>query len=388
MNRRPKLIYLVTEDWYFWSHRLPVARAARDAGFQVAVATRVADHGARIRDEGFDLHPLRWRRGSVSPPAQVAAVREITRLYRQERPDIVHHVSMKPVVLGGLAAWRAGVPAVVSALTGLGTVFIADGPKARLARPLVFAVLGRLLKRSASRVIMQNGDDLQTLVRLGLVTPDRAVVIRGSGVDADALPHLPEPPSPPLVAAFVGRMLEDKGVRPLVEAQLALWARGTPLHLHLVGTPDPENPTSIPEAELQKWDRLPGISWLGHRDDIRSVWAAAHIGVLPSRREGLPKSLLEAASCGRPIVATDVPGCREIARAGENAFLVPPDDAAALADAMAALAGDGDLRSRFGAASRRLVEQNFSAGHVGEATVALYHSLLGSAPEAGDQAAA
>ncbi len=388
MTRRPKLIYLVTEDWYFWSHRLPVARAARDAGFQVAVATRVADHEARIRDEGFDLHPLGWRRGSVSPPAQVAAVREITKLYRQERPDIVHHVSMKPVVLGGLAAWRAGVPAVISALTGLGTVFIADGLKARLARPLVFAVLGRLLRRSASRVIMQNGDDLQTLVRLGLITPDRAVVIRGSGVDADALPHLPEPPTPPIVAAFVGRMLEDKGVRPLVEAQKTLWARGIPLHLHLVGPPDPENPTSIPEAELQEWDRLPGISWLGHRDDIRSVWAAAHIGVLPSRREGLPKSLLEAASCGRPIVATDVPGCREIARTGENAFLVPPDDAAELADAMAALAADGDLRCRFGAASRRLVEQHFSAGHVSDATVALYRSLLGHAPEAGDAAAA
>ena len=382
--RRPKLIYLVTEDWYFWSHRLPVARAARDAGFQVAVATRVSDHGQRIRDEGFALHALGWRRGSIDPLSQLAAVREITRLYRRERPDVVHHVSMKPVALGGLAAWRAGVPAVVSALTGLGTVFIADGLKARLARPLVFAVLGRLLKRGASRVIMQNGDDLRTLVRLGLVTSDRAVVIRGSGVDADALPPLPEPPSPPIVAAFVGRMLEDKGVRPLVEAQQALWARGIPLHLHLVGTPDPENPTSIPQAEMERWGRLPGVSWLGHRDDIRAVWAAAHIGVLPSRREGLPKSLLEAASCRRPIVATDVPGCREIARTGENALLVPPDDPARLAEAMAALAADDDLRHRFGVASRRLVEQHFSAGQIGDSTVALYRSLLHPALAAGD----
>ena len=371
-----KLIYLVTEDWYFWSHRLPMARAARDAGFDVSVATRVGQHGERIRAEGFGLHALRWRRGSVNPMSQLAAVREIARLYRRERPDIVHHVSMKPVVLGGLAARWAGVPAVVNALTGLGTVFIANGVKARLARPPFFAVLGRLLKRPASHVIMQNEDDRRTLLGLGLLTQNRVTVLPGSGVDGDAFPPLPDPPSPPIVAAFVGRMLEDKGVRTLVEAQQALWAKGTPVDLHLVGPPDPENVTSIPLGELDRWNALPGISWLGQRDDIRSIWEAAHIAVLPSRREGLPKSLLEAASCGRPIIATDVPGCREVAREGENALLVPPDDPAALADALATLASDGDRRRRFGTASRSLVQQQFLADQIGSAVVALYTSIV------------
>lgn len=379
----PKLIYLVTEDWYFWSHRLPVARAARDAGFAVGVATRVAAHGERIRAEGFALHPLGWRRGSVAPLQQLADIGEIARLYRRERPAIVHHVSMKPVVLGGVAAWRAGVPAVVNALTGLGSIFLAGGWKARLVRPPFFAGLGRLLKRPASHVIMQNDDDRRTLAGLGLLPRDRVTVIRGSGVDTDALPVLAEPPAPPVVAAFVGRMLEDKGVRPLVAAQQRLWQQGVQLHLRLVGPPDPENPTSIPEAVLRQWDGLPGIAWLGQQDDIRGVWAGAHIAVLPSRREGLPKSLLEAASCGRPIVATDVPGCREIARAGENALLVPPDDPDALAAALAVLAADGDLRRRYGAASRAMVDRHFAADRIAGATVALYRSLARIPPAAG-----
>jgi len=373
---RPKLIYLVTEDWYFWSHRLPMARAAQHAGFDVAVATRVAAHGERIRAEGFALHPLRWRRRDIGPWASLRAVGEVYRLYSRERPLLVHHVALKPAVLGSVAALLAGVPAVVNAVTGVG--FVASSPSLRarlLRRPMDFA-LARLLERPNSRVIVQNEDDRALLLSLRSGADERIVVIRGSGVDTTHFRATPEPPVPPVTAGYAGRLLADKGVAVLVEAQQSLRRRGGDLRLVLAGTPDPENPSSIDAATLAAWQALPGVTWLGEVDDIRTLWSAAHIAVLPSRREGLPKSLLEPAAMGRPLIATDVPGCREIARDGVNALLVPPDDAGALAAALERLADDAELRRRFGAASRALVESELAADAVGAATVACYRSLL------------
>jgi glycosyltransferase involved in cell wall biosynthesis len=373
---RPKLLYLVTEDWYFWSHRLPMARAAQRAGFDVAVATRVAEHGERIRAEGFALHPLRWKRRDIGPWAGLRAVGEIYRLYSRERPLLVHHVALKPAVLGSVAALLAGVPAVVNAVTGVG--FVASSPSLRarlLRRPMDFA-LARLLERPNSRVIVQNEDDRALLLALRAGADERIVVIRGSGVDTAHFQAKPEPPAPPVVAGYAGRMLADKGVAVLVEAQQSLRRRGGDLRLILAGTPDPENPSSIDAATLAAWQSLPGVTWLGAVDDIRTLWAAAHIAVLPSRREGLPKSLLEAAAMGRPLIATDVPGCREIARDGVNALLVPADDPGALAAALERLADDAALRRRFGEASRALVESELAADAVGAATVACYRSLL------------
>ena len=344
----PKLLYLVTEDWYFWSHRLPMAQAAQRAGFAVGVATRVAEHGERIRALGFSLHPLRWRRGDIGPWASLRAIAEIGDLYRRERPLLVHHVALKPAVLGSIAALAAGVPAVINAVAGMG--FVASSPtlRARLLRwPLGFA-LTRLLERANSRVIVQNDDDRQLLLSLHPGAGERIVTIPGSGVDVAHFRPVPEP-APPVTAGFAGRMLYDKGVAVLVEAQQKLQRRGIDVHLLLAGTPDPENLGSIPPAELATWRSLPGVTLLGQVEDIRTLWSASHIAVLPSRREGLPKSLLEAAAMGRPIIATDVPGCREIARADANALLVPPDDVDALATALARLAQDGALRRRFGA---------------------------------------
>lgn len=376
MSGPPKLIYLVTEDWYFWSHRLPMARAAQAAGFAVAVAARVAEHGERIRAAGFVLHPLTWRRRSIGPVAGLAAIVEIARLYRRERPDIVHHVALKPAVLGSIAALLAGVPAVVNAVTGMG--FVASSPRlsARLLRRPVSLLLTRLIERANSRVIVQNADDRQLLLALNPRAAPRIAVIRGSGVDVDYFAAAPEPPAPPVVAGFAGRLLADKGVATLVAAHQRLRRSGLDLQLMIAGTPDPENPTSIDATSLARWRALPGIRWLGQVPDIRSLWHEAHIAVLPSRREGLPKSLLEAAAMARPIVATDVPGCREIARAEVNALLVPPDDVDALAAALARLAGDADMRRRFGAASRALVLTDLADHAVGAATVALYRRLL------------
>ncbi|MGO8917778.1 MAG: glycosyltransferase family 4 protein [Stellaceae bacterium] len=373
---QPRLLYLVTEDWYFWSHRMPMARAAQRAGFAVAVATRVAAHGERIRAEGFALHPLRWRRGSTGPWASLAAIAEIARLYRRERPDLVHHVALKPAVLGSVAALVAGVPAVVNAVTGFGFVASSPSLRARLLRRPVSAALAQLIERRNSRVIVQNEDDRRLLLALNPKAADRISIIRGSGIDLARFAVVPEPPAPPVVAGFAGRLLADKGIATLVEAQQRLQRRGIDLRLAVAGTPDPENPSSIDAASLARWRDLPGISWLGQVEDIRDLWREAHIAVLPSRREGLPKSLLEAAAMARPLIATDVPGCREIARDGVNALLVPPDDAAALAAALERLAGDDALRRRFGAASRALVETDLAAEAVGAATVALYFKLL------------
>ena len=372
-----KLVYLVTEDWYFWSHRLPMARAALAAGFDVGVATRVGAHGERIRAEGFALYPLSWRRGDFGPLAGLRAITEIYRLYRRERPALVHHVSVKPVVYGGLAAFAAGVPAVVSSLTGLGYALESSGPAARIARLPLTLALRLLLAWRQSVVVVQSQAHRAALLALASKAGGRIVVIRGSGVDTSHFAPIPDPPERPIAIGFVGRLLADKGVRVLIEAYRLLLARRAPVRLVLAGPPDPESPTSIPEDEIKGWLAIPGVTWLGQVSDVRDIWAQAHIAVLPSFHEGLPKSLLEAAACARPIVATDIPGCREVAIAGVNALLVPVRDAAALADAIGRLARDEGLRRQLGSASRSVVEPDLSDTRIGAETVVLYRLIVG-----------
>jgi glycosyltransferase involved in cell wall biosynthesis len=368
-----RVIYLVTEDWYFMSHRLPMARAARDAGFEVHVATRVDRHGATIEAEGFHLHPISWRRGSLDPRDLVRVVREVRRLYRNIKPDLAHHVALPATVVGSLAA--TGLPIVcLNAMTGLGTMFTSDTVKVRLVRTALTLALRRLLNRARSTILVQNLDDRAVIERLG-VDGARIALIPGSGVDIEKMTPKPEPPGP-VIVAFVGRLVESKGVRTLLAAHERLSQRGHPIQLLLAGTPDPANPMSIPAQDIEAWSKRPNVTHLGFVEDIGALWASAHIAVLPSHREGMPLSLLEAAACGRPLVATDVPGCRDIARPGVNAFLVPLNDAEALADAIDRLAGDPELRRRFGRASRHLVEQYFSSSLIGAELVKLYRRLL------------
>ena len=374
---RRKLIFLVTEDWYFWSHRLPMAEAAREAGFEVAVATRVAAHGERIRKAGFALHPLNWRRDDLGVVGNLAAVVEIYRLYRRERPIIVHHVALKPALLGGIAAWIARVPGIVSMIAGAGYAGIERRWHARVIAALMRAMWPPLLLRRHCRVIVQNEEDRRNLTGLRPRAADRIIAIRGSGVDLDFFRPLPEPSAPPVTAAYVGRMIALKGIAVLVEAQQALQREGLDLRLVLAGAPDPGNPTSLDEATLRAWSKLPGVEWRGKLEDVRPIWAAAQIAVMPSLGgEGLPKTLLEAASVGRAIVATDVPGTRDIARRDVNALLVSPGDAMALAAALKELALDATRRRRFAEAGRRLVETEFSDRIVRAATAALYRDLM------------
>jgi glycosyltransferase involved in cell wall biosynthesis len=376
----PKLVYLVTEDWYFRSHRLPMARAAREAGFEVVVATRIntaADRQA-IEAEGFRVVALDWRRGGHNPLRELAGMASIARLYRRERPDIVHHVAMKPVLEGGIAAWIADVPGIVNAPTGLGALFIGSGVATKLLRPAINLILRVALNHPRCRLVMQNPDDLELLVRQGLVDRARAVLIPGSGVDTARFAPSPEPPGAP-TAALVARMLWDKGVGELVQAARSLRARGVDLRVRLIGPRDDHNPASIPQATLEDWVREGVVDWPGEVADIAALWRETAIAVLPSYREGLPKALLEAAASGRPMVAADVPGCREIVRHEETGLLVPPRDPVALADALARLAADPALRRRLGAAARRLVEECFGEAAIAAATAALYRDMLAHA---------
>ena len=375
----PKLLFLVTEDWFFWSHRLPLARAARDAGFAVIVAARVRDHGERIREEGFILRPLAWKRRGDGLIGAVRAIIEIARLYRAERPDIVNHVALKPIVFGAIAVrlafpLGAGTPARLAAVMGLGSVFsrVAGSRMARF-RPLALAL--RLAVRGGP-VTVENPENRVTLARLG-VEPARIKLIRGSGLDTARYQPLADPPEAPLAAALVGRMLRSKGVLEAAAAIRILRAQGRGIELLLAGSADPDNRDSLSEAELTALGAEPKITWLGHVADVRTVWRRAAIALFPSTYgEGVPNALLEAAGCGRPIVATDIPGCREVVRDGETGLLVPPYDVARLAEAIGALAGDPARRQAMGQAGRALVEREFAEPVIIAQTLALYAELL------------
>jgi glycosyltransferase involved in cell wall biosynthesis len=369
----PRLAYLVTEDWYFISHRLPMARAAHQAGFEVHVLTRVDRHGQAITAEGFHLHPVRWRRGSLDPRHLLRTIRDIRRLYRELAPDIAHHVAIVPTVVGSVSA--LGLPVVcLNAITGLGTIFTGDGMKLRSTRTVLAPALRWLLTRRRSAVLVQNVDDAKVIEQFGIGRA-RLTLIPGSGVDVDAFKPMAEPAGQ-ITIAFVGRLLECKGVCTLVAAHAVLQRRGRRIRLLIAGLPDPGNPRSIPPDEIAAWQQMPDLIHLGFVEDIGGLWAEAHIAVLPSLREGMPLSLLEAAACGRPLIATDVPGCRAVARDGVNALLVPPNDPEKLADAIEKLADDPALRARFGAAGRALVAQEFSGARIGRDIVALYRRLL------------
>ncbi|HEX6441611.1 MAG TPA: glycosyltransferase, partial [Stellaceae bacterium] len=340
--------------------------------------TRVREHGEAVLREGFELRRLAWRRGGDGMFGAGRAIAEIVRLYRAERPDIIHHVALKPVLFGAVAARLAfslsGQPIRVAAIAGLGSGLRPGRLLGRVATPVLR--WGLRAATRTGRVIVQNPEDGAALIGLG-VNPARIALIRGSGVDAAHFGPMPEPPGPGITVALVARMLRSKGVLDAVTAVRQLRARGLSAELLLAGPTDPDNADSLDEPELRAFAAEPEIEWLGRVEDVREVWRRAAIAVFPSTYgEGVPKALLEAAACGRPIIAYDLPGCREVVRPGETGVLVPPGDVAALADAVAALAGDPAARRRMGAAARALVEREFGEAVVAEQTLSLYRAAL------------
>ena len=374
-----KVLILVSEDWYFCSHRLPVGKALREAGADVVVVTRIRDHAEPIRAAGLRLRPTQLDRSGVNPLHDRATIAELLRIYREERPDIVHHVALKPTLYGAYCAWRTGVPVVINALGGLGFLFMARSFRARLLRGVVRKLLGLLLNRPNSRTILQNQDDVNLLVEKVGVTPGNIIMIRGSGVDTEKFKPTPSPGGTP-VAVCVSRMLHDKGIGELVDAARLLKRKGVGIRVRLVGSTD-DNPASIDDAILAEWAAEGAVEVAGPSTDIPGEYARAHIAVLPSYREGLPKSLLEAAAAGRPMVATDVPGCREICRDRETGLLVPARTVEPLAAALETLATDPALRERLGTRARAIAVAEFAEEIVVRQTLDLYRSLLAGVPK-------
>ena len=370
-----KLAFLVTEDWAFWRHRRPMACAARDAGFDVHLITKVGDRAEPIRRDGFTLHHVDFRRGSLSPGATLQSARAIRRILIELKPDLIHNIALKPLVVGSLAATGLNLCGVVSSINGLGSAFIPTTISGGLVRHGLSQMMKVLLARPNARVIVQNPEDFTAVKALG-IDVRHLVIIPGSGVDCESLVPLPEPPPEPIRIAFVGRMLDDKGLQSLMRAHALLVARGEKIELMLAGEPGFENPTSITREEFLAWSHRPLVRCLGHVETIVDVWRRAHIAVLPSRGEGLPKSLLEAAACGRPVIGTDVPGCREIVLHDQTGLMVPVNDDLALAHAIAELAHNAAKRERMGRAARLLTEARFSSVDIGLQTVAVYRSLL------------
>ena len=369
----PKLLYLVTEDWFFISHRLPMARAALAAGFEVHVATRVGKHAASIEGEGFVLHPLEWTRGTRTPWGVLTEVSRIRALLKEIKPDLVHHIALKPVILGMLAAMGLGMP-VVNSLVGMGSSFIGPSIVSSAKRFLMSRLFVFLFSNPLVSIIIQNRDDEDYLKGL-MICGSSLDLIPGSGVYTDLLQPCPEPDGP-VTFGFVGRLLHDKGLKTLIDAHLLLQSTHKPFQTLIAGTPDPDNASSFTEQELSVYKNIEGLHFLGHVNDIPALWKNCHVAVLPSRREGLPRSLLEAAACGRPLLASNVPGCREIVRHGENGLLFEVDHPNALAEAMEQMIDDPAMRLRMGQCGRQMVEERFSAHSIGQATVAVYQRAL------------
>lgn len=370
MSDKPRLLFFIAEDYYYWSHRRALALAALAAGYEVVLVTRVGGMQSRIEADGVRVIPLAISRGGMNPLRDLRMLVRLVRIYREECPALVHHVAIKPVIYGSFAARVAGVPNIVNALGGLGFAFISRTWRGRGLRQVVRLLLRAALRRGV--LILQNRDDVSLLRRERLIDGDRIRLVRGSGVDLDRFRPAPALPAGPPVVVLTARMLWDKGIGEFVAAARRLRENGNAARFVLVGGRDDENPRGIDAATLLQWQREGVVEWWGHRDDMTAVFSQATIACLPSYREGLPKALLEAAACGLPLVASDVPGCREVVRQGENGLLVPARDDEALARALGELLSNPAKRQTFAKASRALAEGEFGEQAIVSRILAIY----------------
>jgi glycosyltransferase involved in cell wall biosynthesis len=374
-----KAILVISEDTYLLSHRLELARALRRAGWDILVATQVSapEHAATITAAGLRLAPLPLERGRLFAPGDALYLWRLWRLYRRERPAVVHHVAMKPILYGSIAALGARRAGVVNALAGLGYLFTHTGGRVRLVRRIVLAVFRRLFARARTRVILQNAED-RALFRDQVGVPEENLrLVRGAGIDPAGGRIVAHGPRARPVVVMVARLLRDKGVREFAEAARLLRAAGHAVRCVIAGGGDERNPNSLTPEEIAALRAEGAVECPGHQADVAALYAGADIAVLPSYREGLPKSLLEAMASGLPIVATDTSGCREVVADGVNGLLVPVRDARALADAILRLARDPALRARMGAAGRARVEREFGHEVIFRETEAIYREVAG-----------
>jgi len=375
-----KLIIVVNELWFFISHRLPIALAARDAGYEVHIASRsgTSTEIEQLSQEQLQFHSVNFHRSSVGLWQELRTLRELRRLYKEIQPDIVHHVTIKPVLYGTLVArWVGGIQ-ILNAISGLGYIFIAQDWKSSIIKKLLLWVYRVILHSKKVWILFQNLDDQVLFAQHKIIYPGHAFIIRGSGVDLQQFITSPFPKGQVKII-LVARMLWDKGIGEFVEAATILKNKGVDADFILIGSVDPGNPKLISVKQLEDWNRSGVVKWLGERKNIVQLLTKSHIAVLPSYREGLPKSLIEAAATGRPIVTTDVPGCREVVKDGENGFLVPVKNSKKLSKAIQKLINDPELLSTMGKKGRLMAEREFSIEQVVNKTLEIY-SKIGSDP--------
>lgn len=370
-----KLLFVVNVDWFFMSHRLPIALEAMRQGYEVHIATGITGQKTAMAQHGLIVHPLDIDRSSANPIGGLRTFFQMVAVFRKVRPDVVHLVTVKPVLLGGIAARLVRVPAVVAAISGLGYIFLGRGWTSRMRRWLASLLYRLALGHSNITVIFQNADDRAALMAVTGLKANQAVLIRGSGVDLAAIQATPLHAGVPVVI-LAARLIADKGVREFIEAARLLKRGGRAARCCLVGTPDPGNPSSLTEAELQACVAEGVIERWGHRFDMAQVLSEAHIVVLPSYREGLPKVLLEAAAAGRAVITTDVPGCRDAIEEGITGLLVPAQDPEKLAAAIVWLLDNPEECRAMGAAGRVLAENEFDVALVVKRHWEIYQNLM------------
>ena len=371
-----RLLFLLNEALFFTTHRLPVAVAAKQQGYEVHVAAPFEEGPVSIiREHGFHYHDLPLRRGGRSLLGEARLLAACFRLIRAVRPDLVHHVAMKPVIYGGVASRMLGVPAAVHAITGLGFLFIREDASARLIRRLIMPLYRYALGHPRSRAIFQNPDDLRLFIEQGLVAEPITRMIKGCGVDMTLFrPAAPADGAP--VVMFPARILGDKGVNEFVAAARILRDEGLAARFVLVGRTDPANPTDVGEATIRGWEADKLVEWWGYRTDMPQILPQAAIICMPSYREGLPRGLIEAAACGLPIVTADVPGCREVVEHEVSGLLVPVRDGPATADALRRLLTDPELRRRMAGAARDKAVAEFSVEQFVADTLTVYREVI------------
>lgn len=383
--RGRRLLFVINEAYFLLSHRLATAEAARDAGLDVHVAAP-PDHVwapdgfevSQLANAGFTYHAIPLSRRGTNPLAELRTLAALIFLYRNLRPDVVHLVTIKPNLYGGIAARITSVPAVVYAVTGLGHVFSAHGPVALLIRAVVSMVMRVSFGHRNAQVVFQNAADRKNLVDLGVVRPDRSLVIGGAGVDLAHFRLLRGPPGIPLVV-LAARLIWEKGIQEFVDAARQLRSQGVVARFALVGRTHSSNPRAVPEAQLLAWRSEGLIEWWGFREDMAGVLSEAAVVCLPSKYgEGVPKILLEAAACGRAVVTTNIPGCADAVVDGVTGLIVPAGDAAALAEALRALVVDPSRRAAMGIAARARAEAGYDQRAVAAQTLSVYSSLLAS----------
>jgi glycosyltransferase involved in cell wall biosynthesis len=370
-----QILYVDNRVNYVLSHRIPWLRSAREAGFDVHVTTLTAGDGSRIEDVGFPYHSISEQRRSNNPLHELQLIVRLYALYRRLQPDLIHHITLRSILYGSVASLFLRKPRIVNGVTGLGYLFSSQSTKIRVLRRAVLCAL-RLLRRENHVFLFQNPDDESLFQRHRIADPSSSVLIKGSGVDTEHFARRAEPSGPPVVL-FPARMLWHKGVQAFVDAARILKEENVVVRFVMVGNTDPDNPAGVSEEQLSQWEDQGIIEWWGYQENMPEVFGRSHVVCLPSAyREGVPKVLIEAASCGRPIVTTDMPGCREIVQDEENGYLVPPRDGNALAQAVRQLVEDPELRKKMGRRGRERVEAEFSVEHVVQSTVKVYKQIL------------